>query len=180
MVSGVQLVQGMILLITPSQRGAECAAAIEASADQPTQAVKSFEEAAFCLRTNNYSAVVIDECLLDADPGQASLLLQHIQTALPVYINGAISGIPRTVEKVQSALQRRRHDENAARLSALANLRSELREPLTGIILNCELALDAPDISSGIKEKVRNMHELARQLGAKLQMEQDPQSSNSH
>jgi signal transduction histidine kinase len=169
----------MILLITPSQRGPECATAIETALAQPAQAVKSFQEAAFYLRAHNYSAVVIDECLLDADPDQASLLLKHIQTAIPVYVNGAINGIPRVVEKVQSALQRRAHDEAAARLSALASLRSELREPLTGILLNCELILEAANVPIGIKDKIRAVHELAQQLGAKLQLDPAITATNS-
>lgn len=169
----------MILLITPSQRGSDCATAIETALTQPAQAVKSFQEAAVCLRNHNYSAVVIDECLLDADPDQASSVLKHIQTAIPVYVNGAISGIPRVVEKVQSALQRRAHDEAAARLIALASLRSELREPLTGIILNSELVLDVPNLPIAIKEKIRAVHELAQQLGAKLQLDYAPPSPGS-
>lgn len=169
----------MILLITPSQRGSECATAIETVLAQPAQAVKSFQEAAFCLRAHNYSAVVIDECLLDADPDQASLVLKHIQTAIPVYINGALSGIPRVVEKVESALQRRTHDEAAARLSALTNLRSELREPLTGILLNCELVLGAPNIPAALKDKIRAIYELAQQLGAKLRPDPGPTIPNS-
>ncbi len=169
----------MILLITPSHRRSECATAIETALAQPAQAVKSFQEAAFCLRAHNYSAVVIDECLLDADPDQASLVLKHIQTAIPVYINGALNGIPRVVEKVQSALQRRTHDEAAARLSALAKLRSELREPLTGILLNCELVLDAPNIPIVVKDKVHAIHELAQQLGAKLQLDAGPTTTTT-
>jgi hypothetical protein len=169
----------MILLITPSLRGSECATAIEMALAQPAQAVKSFQEAAFCLRAHNYAAVVIDECLLDADPDQGSLVLKHIQTAIPVYINGAINGIPRVVETVQSALQRRTHDEAAARLGALTSLRSELREPLTGILLNCELVLDAPNIPAAVIDKIRSVHELARQLGAKLQLDQSFTTTNS-
>lgn len=169
----------MILLITPSQRGLECATAIETALARPVQAVKSFQEAASCLRTHNYAAVVIDECLLDSDPDQGSLILNHIQTAIPVYVNGAISGIPRVVEKVRSALQRRIDDEAAARLSALSSLRCELREPLTGILLNCELVLDAPNVPIAVKDKIRAVHELARQLGIKLQLDPQPTSSNS-
>jgi len=168
----------MILLITPSQRGSECATAIEAALGQPAQAAKSFQEALLCLRTRRYSAVVFDESLQDADPDQAGLVRTHIETAIPVYVNGAISGIPRIVETVQAAFQRRACDEAAARRSAVADLRSELREPLTGIVLNCELVLEAPNVPIGVKEKVRAVHELARQLGARLQLDQSP-STNS-
>lgn len=158
----------MILFITPSERGIECATAIENAVGQPTRAVKTFQEGAICLRTQAFSAVVVDECLLDADPDQASVTLKLIQTAIPIYVNGAISGMQRIVEKVQTGLQRRTRDEAAARESAMATLRSELREPLTGILLNCELLLDAVNVSAGVKDKIRSVHELARQLGSKL------------
>lgn len=162
----------MILLITPSQRGPDCATAMETAIGYPARAVKSFQEAVLALRTQSYSAVVIDECLLDSDPGQGSLVLQHIETAIPIYVNCAISGTQRIVEAVRSALQRRARDEVAARKAALAALRCELREPLTGIILNCELALDAHSLPPDVREKVRAVSSLARQLSAKLQLEE--------
>jgi signal transduction histidine kinase len=162
----------MILFITPSQRGSECATAIETAIGRPAQAVKSFQEAAALLRTHNYSAVVIDECLMDADPAQGNLVLQHIETATPIYVNCAISGTQRIIENVQTALQRRARDEAAARRSALASLRCELREPLTGIILNCELVLGTPNLPADLKEKIRAVNGLAQQLGAKLQLDE--------
>lgn len=169
----------MILFITPSQRGPECATAIETALGRPAQAVKSFQEAAVSLRTHSYSAVVIDECLLDADPDQGNLILQHIETAIPIYVNCAISGMNRIIEKVQTGLKRRARDEVAARKSALASLRCELREPLTGIILNCELALDNPSLPAEVKEKIRAANGLARQLGAKLQLDENSLSNSS-
>ncbi len=168
----------MILFITPSQRAQECALAIEASTGQPAQAVQSFQQAAILLREKNHAAVVIDECLLDADPDQGSVLLQHMDTALPIYVNCAISGTQRIVEKVQTALQRRVQEEACARNSALAMLRSELREPLTGIILSCELALAAANVPADVKEKIRAINGLARQLDAKLRLD-EPSLGNS-
>ncbi len=156
-----------------------CAAVIEASTGEPVQAVKSFQEAAGALRSHDHSAVVIDEGLLDADPDQGSLLLQHMHAAFPIYVNCAINGTQRIVHRVQTALQRHARDEAALRKSALARLMSELREPLTGIILNCELVLGAPNLPADIKEKIRAVNSLARQLGAKLQPE-NPTLTNSH
>jgi signal transduction histidine kinase len=167
----------MILLITPSQRRAECSAAIETATGQPAQAAQSFQDAAVLLRGNTYEAVVVDECLLDADPDQGSSVLQHIQTAIAIYVNCAISGTERITTKVQTALQRRVRDEAAARKSALENLQNELREPLTGIILNCELALDSPGLPPEVKVKISAATSLARQLGTKLQLEN---GANSH
>ena len=47
--------------------------------------------------------------------------------------------------------------------SAGASLRSELREPLTGMILDGEVALDAP-LSPDVKEKIGAAKASARQL----------------
>ena len=162
----------MILFVTPSQRGPECSAAIESATQQPTQVAKSFQEAMTSLRTSHFSAVIVDENLLDADPDQGSLVLQHIETAVPIYVNCAVHGTQRIVHKVHAALQLRARDEASARKSALANLRCELREPLTGIILNCELALSSNNEQSDLKEKILSISTLAHQLSAKLQLDE--------
>lgn len=162
----------MILFVTPSQRGPECGAAIELATHHTTQIAKSFQEALASLRVSHYSTVIIDENLLDADPDQGSLLLQHIETALPVYVNCAVHGTQRIVAKVHAALQLRARDEASAHKSALANLRSELREPLTGIILNCELALSSKNLQPDVKEKILSVSTLARQLSAKLELDE--------
>jgi len=45
------------------------------------------------LRSQEYSAVVIDQLLPDAEPDESDQILQHLGTAIPVYVNCAISGI---------------------------------------------------------------------------------------
>jgi len=87
--------KGMILLITPSVRGQECAGAVQAATGLPTQVACSLQEAASKLRGEEYSAVIIDQFLLEAEPDESDQMLQHLGAAIPVYVNLAICGIER-------------------------------------------------------------------------------------
>ena len=87
----------MILLITPSVRSQECAQAIQAATEHPTHAPSTLQVAASKLREHEYLAVIIDQFLLEAEPDDSDQMLPHLGTAIPVYINSAISGIERFV-----------------------------------------------------------------------------------
>jgi|SRR5581483_1539268 hypothetical protein len=163
----------MILLITPSSRRQECADAIEAATGQPAKAVSSLQEASTSLRSRQYSAVVIDQCSLDADPDQAHLLAKQIETATSVYVNCAISSTERIVSEVRCALERRDREQASARRAALLQLRSELGQPLTGILLNCELVLESANLPPQVANKIREVDALARELAAKLETQAD-------
>ena len=161
----------MILLITPSARAQECATAVELETAQPTQVVKNFQEAADCLHCNQYSAVIVDEQLLEVDPDQSEQILQHIETAVPIYVNCALAGSQRVVREVRATLHRRRKEEIAARKAANLLMRSELCEPLTAILLDCELALSLPDLPFPAQEKIRAIDAMARVMAKCLEIE---------
>src|ERR1700747_3339865 len=118
----------MILLITPSARGQECALAIQASTDQPTPVTSTLQEAAGKLREQEYAAVIMDQFLLDAEPDESDQLLPHLGADIPVYVNFAISGTERVLREIRTALVRRRREEQIARRSAEQAIWSELRE----------------------------------------------------
>jgi hypothetical protein len=160
----------MILLITPSARGHECAKEIEVATEQPAQVAASLGEAVSSLRSDDYSAVILDECLLEADPDQGELVLQHAGSAARVYVNCAISGTERVVRELRAALRRRDQDERMARKAAEETLRSELREQITAILLDCDLALSVQGLPGQAEEKIRAVYEAARKLGEHLQI----------
>jgi hypothetical protein len=168
----------MILLITPSARGQECAAAIEAATAEPTRLAKTLHDAATRLREEEFSAVVLDQSLLETDPDQADLVEQHIGAAIPVYVNCAISGMARVVRELRAALHRRKKEATVARKAAEEALRSVLRESLTGMLLDCELALALPNLPPLAREKIRAVDSLARRIAERLEVEQ-PVSAGS-
>jgi hypothetical protein len=108
----------MILLITPSSRGQECAQALFASTNHPTDVASTLQAAVSKLRQEEYAAVVIDQFALEVEPDEGEQMLRHLGSAFPVYVNCAISGVERIVRDVQSALRRRQREEQIARSSA--------------------------------------------------------------
>jgi|GEM_PF-6008267 len=82
----------MILLITPSAGGLECAATLQDSTGKQTHSAENLPKAVARPREQAVSAVVIDQFLLENEPAESGLVLEHLGTAFPVYLNFAISG----------------------------------------------------------------------------------------
>lgn len=158
----------MILLITPSVRGQECAQAVQAATGHPTYAASTLQEAGSKLREQEYTAVIIDQFLLEAEPDDSEQILQHLGTAIPVYVNFAISGIERVVREIRTALSRRQREEQVARRSADQAMWSELKESVTALLLSCDLALSVPGVPAPAADKLRGMHDIACQIRERL------------
>src|ERR1700752_4573338 len=100
----------MILLITPSARGPECAATLKDSTGNETHWAENLQQAVARLREQTYSAVVIDQFLLENEPSESDQVLEHLGTAFPVYLNFAVSGMERLGRQRRSALHPRHRE----------------------------------------------------------------------
>jgi signal transduction histidine kinase len=161
---------GMILLITPSARGQQCADSLNVATGLQTQWAQNLQEAVARLREQTYSAAVIDQFLLETEPQESEQMIEHLDTAFPVYINFAVTGMERLVRDVRSALHRRKREEAVAHRAVVEQMRSEMRETLTAMLLSCELAMSVPDLPSPASEKIRTIDNLARELRQRLQV----------
>jgi hypothetical protein len=159
----------MILLVTPSDRAAECAAALHGASGEKVIVAESLPRAAALLRANSYLAAVLDQHLLEAEPHEADATLEHLGTAIPVQVNFAISGIERVVRDVRAAVQRRKREETQACQSALGRLQSELSDTVTALLLSSELALETPELPLAASEKIQSVHELVKKLRRQLE-----------
>lgn len=160
----------MILLITPSANGQQCAESLHAETGQATHWACTLEEAATRLREENYAAAVIDQFLLEAEPDESEQMIEHLDTAFPVYINFGVTGMGRLLREVRSALHRRKREESAARRAVAEQMNSEMRETLTALLLSCELAMSVPHIPDPAIEKIRAIDNLARSLRLRLEV----------
>ena len=160
----------MILLITPSVRGQQCADSLQAATGEETHWAENLQDAATRLREQTYSAAVIDQFLLETEPQEGEQMLEHLGTAFPVYINFAVTGMERLVREARSALHRRQREESAARRAVKQQMRSEMCETLTAMLLSCELAMSVPDVPIPAAEKIRAIDSLARELRLRLQV----------
>lgn len=162
----------MILLITPSAKVQECAKVLEEATSEAAQVAGTLRQAASQLRTQEYTAVVMDQSLVEAEPDESELVLQHIGTAIPVYLNFAISGVDRLVRELRAALHRRKLELVIAREAAEQSLRNELKGTVTALLLSCEMAVQAHDLETA-ETKVRKVYELAMEMRNKLGIEDD-------
>jgi hypothetical protein len=158
----------MILLITPSERGPECSETLKAATGCEADWVQDLQLGLARLREQCYSVVVIDQFLVESEPAESDQLLEHLDTAFPVYLNFAVSGMERLVREVHSALHRRKREETQARRSVEQQFRSEICESLTAMLLSCELAMAVPNIPGPAAEKILAVDNLAREMRLRL------------
>ena len=160
----------MILLITPSARGQQCADSLSAATGQETHWARHLQEAAARLREQTYTSAVIDQFLLEKEPEESQQTIEHLGTAFPVYINFGVTGMDRLVREVRAALHRRSREESVARRAVAEQMHSEMRETLTALLLSCELAMSVPDVPMPAVEKIRAIDNLAREMRLRLQV----------
>jgi hypothetical protein len=158
----------MILLITPSARGPECATSLKEATGEETQWAENMHQAFGRLREQSYSVVVLDQFLLENEPGESDHLLDLLGTAFPIYVNFAVSGMQRLLREVRSALHRRQREETQARRSVERQIHSEMFESLTTMLLSCELAMSVPGVPPPAAEKIRLIDNLARDMRVRL------------
>jgi hypothetical protein len=120
------------------------------------------------LREEPYSAVVRDQFLLENEPIESDQVLEHLGTAFPVYLNFAVCGMERLLREVCSALHRCHSEETQARRSVEQQIRSEVGESLSAMLLSRELAKAVPEVPVPVAEKIRNIDNLARDMRLRL------------
>ena len=159
----------MILLVTPFVKAQQCVEAIREATHEETQVAASLRQALGHLRAQDYSAVLLDQILLETEPEESEVLLEHIGMAIPVQVNFAISKAERVVRELRAALLRRKKEATLARQGAQQALRNELKGPVTALLLSCEMALQVPDLQDAAEAKMRTVYQLAQQVRNKLE-----------
>ncbi len=162
--------QRMILLITSSDFGQNCAKALLASTRLKTEVVPDVRSALNRLREDSFSAVILDESLLDASAKQIDILLKHLGTAVPVFINLGISRTERVVRDVLLALRRVDQERVLARKAVEWELRSQLKGELTGILLWTQQAMSVPSLPAAAESKLKSVYELADRMRSRLEI----------
>jgi hypothetical protein len=158
----------MILLITTSSHGQECAATLVAATRIKTELASDIRTALTRLRDQEFSAVVIDESLLEPSAKSIDMLVKHLNRAVPVFVNLAVSRMERVVRDVQAALRRAEQERSLARTAVESELRSQLRGELTGILLWTQQALEMPALPPAAHSKLKSVYEMADKMRERL------------
>lgn len=159
----------MILLVTSSSRRAECGKTLEDVIGESVEVCESVRKAASLLRNNEYTAVILDDPMVEADSEALESLLNNLGLAVPVYVNLAISNAERIMRELKLALRRHRESRMIAIRAAESQLRSEIRDAVTGILLSTELAMRMPEMPLEAMERLTSVCQLANGIRSRLE-----------
>jgi hypothetical protein len=160
--------QDMILIVTPSASGPECAELIGKALNQETTLVTNMRQAISAVRNLEYRVILMDEDLFEANPTAAAGLAELGEAAVTVFLNFGIASSERVIREVKAALRRRERDEATARRSASMQLHGELSNDLTGILVSAQSAMNTPDLLRVAQERLSSLYEIARKLQLRL------------
>jgi hypothetical protein len=159
----------MILLVTSSNRRAECGTALEHSIGESVEVCESVRKAASMLRNNEYSSVIMDDPMVEVEGDALESLLNNLGLAVPVYVNLAISNAERIARELRLAMRRNRESRMIAIRAAESQLRSEIRDAVTGILLSTQLAMRTPEMPADAMEKLTSVCQLASTIRSRLE-----------
>ncbi len=158
----------MILLVSAISKAKDCALALEQASHEPVELCSNLQKALEELENQEFSAVILDQLLLDSEPNEDEPILKHVGSAIPVYVNFAIAGVPRVVRELRFAWHRRKRELATAKKEAAQALREEMNDTLTALLLSCEMALQVADVPEQAHNKLRDVEALAGELKVKL------------
>ena len=120
--------------------------------------------------------MVVDETLAECDPQAAEIIWERSGLAIPMQINFALAGAARIIREIRAALQRRQREQAAARIAAREDIGGELKNTVTGLLLQSQLALAEEGLPNQIVQKLRIVEDLAGKLRNQLTTAQGPVS----
>jgi hypothetical protein len=163
----------MILLIWTSERAQACAHAIESMFQQPVKVVSTLQQASRALQAQEFSAVLVDQWITEAEPGEADYLIHHLGGAVPVFVNFGISGIERILRELRAALNHRGRETRLAQQNARTVLWNSLKDDVTALFLCCGVILDDPALDRGVAVRVKTLETVANRIKDKLAAEEN-------
>jgi hypothetical protein len=165
-----------ILMVTGIEGARNCAAVVGTQLGMEVEVVTGRKAALAALRRREFSAVVVDETMVECDPAAAETIWEHAGLAIPLQINFALSGAARLIREVRAALHRREREQALAHRAAAAAIEAELKGTVAGLLLHSQLALNGSEVSSPIAERLRTVASLAGNLRQQLSAPLDVRS----
>jgi hypothetical protein len=161
-----------VLILSPIADADRVAASLGASLGCHVKVASSHRSGLVALRHCDYSVVVVDDCIAEANPAATELLWQSLGMAVAVQINFAFCSESRLVREVQAAIGRRQQQQIQALRAAAFVLENDLKSTVTGLLLQSQLALAEPELTPKIAGKLELVAELAGSLRRRLERAQ--------
>ena len=162
-------VQHSVLIISPMAEASQAAAALSSALGCTVKLAAGHRAGVTELRHRDYSVVVVDDCMAEANPAATEVLWQSLGMAVPVQINFALHGGSRLAREVRAAIGRREQQQVLALRAAASLLENELKSTVTGLLLQSQLALAEPQLTPKLAGKLELVAELAGSLRRRLE-----------
>jgi hypothetical protein len=158
-----------VLMVTAMTQAEICAEALTRELGLTVEVAATRKAALLALRRREYSIILLDEGMIEADPAGTDLLWKQSGLAFPMQVNFAISNGPRLVREVRAAMARRTQEHAVAVRAAARILESELKSTVSGLLLQSQLALAEPALPPKLRDKLKIIAELAARLRHQLE-----------
>ncbi len=137
----------------------------------------SVEEALRWTRGAACTVAVVDAGLLETDAKAVDYLLSENPALVPVFPNLAVCGQERLACEIKAALRRGEKECQRAAECARRELRVHLKNALTAMLLDCDLALQIPELPDEAGKKLLLLHDLATQMRDHLEVQTERAAS---
>ena len=161
--------QHSVLIISPMADAPRVADSLASTLGCSVNVASTHRAGLVALRHRDYSVVVVDDCMAEANPAATEVLWQSLGMAVPVQVNFALHGGSRLAREVQAAIGRREQQQVLAMRAAASLLENELKSTVTGLLLQSQLALAEPQLTPKLAGKLELVVELAGSLRRRLE-----------
>ena len=157
-----------ILIVSGIEGVRNCAEVVSKQLGMTVEFANGRRGAVDALRRREFAVVVLDETLAECDPEAAEAIWERSGLAIPMQINFALAGVGRVIREIRAALQRRQREQEAARLAAREDIGAELKNTVSGLLLQSQLALAEHGLPNHVVQKLRIVEDLAGKLRLQL------------
>ncbi len=164
--------QYSVLIVSPMADAAQVALSLSSALSCSVKVAAGHRAGVTELRHRDYSVVVVDDCMAEANPAATEVLWQNLGMAVPVQINFAFHGGSRLTREVKAAISRGEQQQVLALRAAASLLENELKSTVTGLLLQSQLALAEPQLPAKVAGKLELVAELAGSLRRRLERAQ--------
>ncbi len=162
-----------VLLVTSIAGAENCASTIARQLGLSVEVAQNRRAALAALRRREYSVVVLDDGLAEADPAGTEVMWQQAGLAIPLQVNLGIWGCNRVLREVRTALQRRERELSLAMRAAAQLIEGEMNTTITGLLLQTQLALAEPSLPANVAAKLQQVVQLAGTLREQLRPQEE-------
>jgi CheY-like chemotaxis protein len=160
--------QPAVLIVTAIEEIETTAAALAGQLKLTVEIAASRAAAVRLLARRGYSVVVVDQNLAETDAEGADLIWKNAGVAIPLQLNFALAGSARLEREIRAALARREREQVLAVAAARSAVDAELKNAITGILLESRLALAEENLPPRVENRLKTLALMADRLRERL------------